>query len=182
MNNYSFLLKKKGTTLRVEALTLLAEELHSRDLGQELIDEWQIEIALASEEDIHHLVHRIRESTCPLCQQQAPPLQCISQRMIISYLIGSVYTNTMTICCHDCKKKPFLLPSILSFLVGWWSFRGLLATPYVLFNNMVEFSKSSKANQIALEHFVRCYYSTLEEYWQAEKLDELLFLINEQGG
>lgn len=169
--------EQNGDTLRLEALTLLAEELQNRGIGLDLVEQWQIATPIISKEQIEYWIKKISYHKCPVCKRNNPPLYCLSQRMIISYVIGSVYMNHLTICCQDCKRKPFWTQSAISLFLGWWSFKGILATPYVLFNNVTEFFQSKKENNIAMENFVRYYYIALEQAKKTSTLDKLLVAI-----
>ena len=151
--------EKHGRTLRPEIRPILLNELEKRAIGQDLISTLKKETLLIQEEEIRSLIQFVQNQACAKSGSKNTTIVCSIQRTIGSFVIQWFDEETSTLCCHNCRKKEFLLSSLINLLVGWWSLGGLFKTPATILQNVL-FLVGNKSNQENIARYIIEHYAS----------------------
>lgn len=155
--------EKHGRTLRSEIRPVLLDELQKRAIGQDIIATLEQETLLIRVEEIRQLMQFVQNQACPKCSTKNTTIVCSVQRTIASFGIQWVDEETSTLCCQSCRKKEFVSSSLISALLGWWSFGGMLKTPAALLQNVL-FLIGQKSNQENIARYIIEHYSFYQAF------------------
>ena len=73
---------------------------------------------------------------------------------IISALVTITDKTENLIICDQCAKSKRLNTMLKTFFLGWWSKRGIIATPFTLISDLIKiFRKKSESKEI-LDEFI----------------------------
>ncbi len=79
---------------------------------------------------------------CPRCHQTAKGVDIRRHHRLLSAVFFQTYGTGQSVCCRSCATKMQLGSLGFTFLLGWWSPRGIFMTPIWIGKNVVELIKT----------------------------------------
>jgi|LakMenEpi03Aug12_release.lakeMendotaPanAssembly.Ray.scaffolds.fasta_scaffold393306_2 hypothetical protein len=144
-------LNPKG--LRKEIIPILNEEIRNRNLDIQLIEWVNYETNKFEGLEKQNLLEKIAKLKCSLCLVNSN-LHAYRFNTIISSLVTITDKTENLIICDQCAKSKRLNTMLKTFFLGWWSKRGIIATPFTLISDLIKiFRKKSESKEI-LDEFI----------------------------
>jgi hypothetical protein len=144
-------LNPKG--LRKEIIPILNEEIRNRNLDIQLIEWVNYETNKFEGLEKQNLLEKIAKLKCSLCLVNSN-LHAYRFNTIISALVTITDKTENLIICDQCAKSKRLNTMLKTFFLGWWSKRGIIATPFTLISDLIKiFRKKSESKEI-LDEFI----------------------------
>lgn len=133
------LAKNESKGLRKEILSILNDEIESRNLDQNLITWVNAETNSFKGLERKALISKIKNLKCPKCNERTDILYGFEINTITSFLIFSNYSRKEKILCNSCGKKEKRYALLITFFAGWWSRQGIFQTPWLIIKDSVNF-------------------------------------------
>lgn len=124
-------------------------------------------------------VQRRQQGVCPICGGEGPVDVFMSHR-VVSVIYFMHYKEAQHVGCGGCRTRRLLSDSLISLLLGWWSFEGIIHTVLGLGKNITGLVKGHDYSEPSLE-FIRTtrlevakeYIEHLQQTGDNERLDML---------
>jgi hypothetical protein len=82
------------------------------------------------------LANRLREGPCPVCERPGRFPDVHESHDIGSMFIFTRFSTESRLSCRRCANKANLMAALFSAVAGWWSLKGLFATPVYILRNL----------------------------------------------
>ncbi|WP_040252177.1 hypothetical protein [Psychroserpens mesophilus] len=132
--------KNESKRLRKEVLEILKSEIEKRNLDQRLITWVDAETNTLTDFERKTLTDKILNLNCPNCGNKYNKLSGQKLTTIISFIIYSSKNTKKRILCDSCAKKNRIESLLTTGILGWWSLKGLIVTPYTIINEIINIS------------------------------------------
>lgn len=171
-------LNPKG--LRKEIIPILNEEIRNRNLDIQLIEWVNHETNKFEGLEKKNLLDQIKKLECSMCLVNSN-LYAYRFNTIISALITITDKTETLIICEQCAKTKRLNTMLKTFFLGWWSKRGILATPFTLISDLIRiFRKKSESKEI-LDEFIENNTGLLRISIKENNLQKFIAEINREN-
>lgn len=146
-------LASNPTGLRKDIIPILKEEIQRRNLGVEIIAFVDNEIDYFKGVARQGLIREIKKSVCSGCSQKAP-LKGYRFTTVVSFLLISNTKTVSRIICSNCASTKRIQSMTKTFFLGWWSKKGILATPFALVSDTIKIFKAESENDKVYNEFI----------------------------
>ncbi len=99
--------------------------------------------------EVEAIARAFFDGPCPDCGRQGRGVDFRQDHRLISALVVQHFSNRRYLCCRSCGAKKQLAILGQTFLMGWWSPRGLFMTPVWLVKNLYQLGKTARKNPSA---------------------------------
>jgi hypothetical protein len=171
-------LNPKG--LRKEIILILNEEIRNRNLDIQLIEWVNNETNKFEGLEKQNLLDKIAKLKCSLCLVNSN-LHAYRFNTIISALVTITDKTENLIICDQCAKSKRLNTMLKTFFLGWWSKRGIIATPFTLISDLIKiFRKKSESKEI-LDEFIENNTGILRIIIEENNLENFIAEFNREN-
>jgi hypothetical protein len=153
--------------LRKEIVPVLNEEIRRRNLGIALIEWVNHETNVFEGLERKQLIEKIKRSTCSACGVDGH-LSGYRFHTIISALVTITYKIENLIICETCAKQKKIRSMTTTFLLGWWSKKGFLSTPFVLVSDLANMFRKETVSTEIFDEFIEHHTGVLRIGFQKE--------------
>ena len=95
-------------------------------------------------EDVRQIAEAFFNGPCPKCGKEGKGIDIRRDHRLISALVVQHFSNRRYVCCRPCALKEQAQIAGQTFLLGWWSPRGIFMTPFWLAKNFYEMGKTAR--------------------------------------
>ncbi|MDO3695917.1 hypothetical protein QVZ41_13785 [Wenyingzhuangia sp. chi5] len=141
--------------LRTEVLEILRNEILKRKLDANLITWVNAETNYFTEKETLELAEKIKKIKCPNCGEKNNELKGYEINKVFSFIIFYSRTIERRILCKRCGRNNNIISNLSILLLGWWSRRGFLVTPYCLFKNIINSFSNEKISNNVINEFIK---------------------------
>ena len=155
--------------LKEDVIPILIQEIKDRKLDDNLIKwiNYSINTFEGSEKEL--MVEKIKNSNCSECQINSN-LNGYEFNTIVSALILITDKTEFKIICHTCAKRKRFKSILTTLILGWWSEKGFLSTPFVLISDFIKIFRKNHESDIIIHKFISDNTGTLR-FLNDEKMD-----------
>ncbi len=122
-------------------------------------------------EEVTRLAVKLRNAGCPNCKKDLP-VDVYPSWVILSIFFAVASEEKHHFMCRDCARRKQMLDLVACTVMGWWSFRGMLLTPFMIWRNakaIREAPGASPSNWLEDEAAYRAFHDgTVEEAKQPD--------------
>lgn len=79
----------------------------------------------------------VNAGDCPTCGEHGVGWNIVHTRRVTGLLVASVRSTRPRAGCSTCIQSAALKDALYTFMLGWWSISGAIATPFVLIDNLL---------------------------------------------
>lgn len=111
-----------------------------------------------TEEEIAEKALSMRRAPCPRCARHNGDVEIRHTYHVFSMLVASFLTTRAALQCRICGRKESLMALGENVVLGWWSLKGLIRTPWTIGRNIhAIFRKDEPAPSDELLHRARLH-------------------------
>ena len=164
--------------LRKEAVAVLKDEIIRRNLDTRLLQWIDFETIEFESFEKEQLIHKISNLICPNCNSFSD-LKAYQFITVVSFITECVTNEYTQIICNQCASKERKNSMLQTFLLGWWSLKGLFVTPITLINSIISIFREDAQSTQLLNEFIDSHRAVLRYSLQNKNLDEIITLFNQ---
>lgn len=146
-------LAKNPAGLRKEIVPIFIEELKSRGLKADFENWVKVETDTFEGTERDLIVAQIEQTTCCNCGN-TERLFGFRYDLIYGVIIVTKFEFIEKILCKDCGAKERFKNMRLTALLGWWSGKGFIYTPFILINSLYRHCKIESESKKVIGNFI----------------------------
>ncbi len=155
--------RNESKGLMKEVLPILKEEIIRRKLDQNLISWIDTEANPFEGVERKQLIQTIKSQRCPKCNSELE-LFGFETNSIKSFLFFTCIEKREYILCKSCGVSKKLTAIVTTLLLGWWSPKGFLSTPFILITDIINFMYLNKISKRIINDFIDETNGTIRRY------------------
>ena len=140
--------------LRKEVLSILKDEILKRKLDPNLVTWVDAETNTLTDFEKQSIKTKIENLKCPNCELKRSELKGWEINTVASFLITFRDSSNNRILCHYCGRNKKIISFLVTLIAGWWSRRGILRTPYILFKDIVNLFYQRKISDKIIDELI----------------------------
>jgi len=144
----------ESKSLRKEVLAILKDEIIERGLDERMINWVDAETNEFEGQEREVMINKILNLPCPECGENKDQLYGFEFNRIISFIILIEHSQLVKILCMRCGKRAKFYAILTTFFAGWWSRSGILATPFIVIKDTLNFLSIPKISNRILNQLI----------------------------
>jgi len=140
--------------LREEVIPILIEEIKKRNLDDGLIEWINAESRKLSKSELGTLKRKVKQSICESCKENRQ-LKGYEFTTTIGMLIATITSDYKLILCEKCGRERRRASAFWTAILGWFSARGLILTPFALISKIKASIQEDKQSEQIIESFIK---------------------------
>ena len=146
-------LAKNPAGLRKEIVPIFIEELKTRGLQTDFENWVKIETDSFEGTERDLIFAQIEQNSCCNCGS-FEKLYGFNFEKIYSFVLFSKFEFAEKILCKSCGNKERFKIMGKTALVGWWSKKGIIYTPYFLVNGLIRYFRIESESNKVINNFI----------------------------
>lgn len=163
--------------LRKEIIPLLLDEIKNRNLDSQLTAWVNYETHRFEGLEKKNLVDKIGRLKCSRCLVNRN-LHAYRFNTLISALFVITDKTEDLVICAQCAKSKRLNTMLKTFFLGWWSKRGLIATPFTLISDAIRIFRKEAENKAILNELIENNTGKLRISLEENNLEQFIASFN----